>query len=63
MMTPEDEIEMFIEQHATMESRRLDVAIGFARSMVCEMKACTAKWEATELALEDEVRRRSNSVN
>lgn len=63
MMTPDDEIEMFIEQHATAESRRLDVAIGFARSMVCEMRACTAKWEATERALAEEMRRRSDSVN
>jgi hypothetical protein len=63
MTTPDDDIEKFIAQHATAESRRLDVAISFARSMVSEMKACTAKWEATERALEDAIRRRRESVN
>lgn len=63
MTNPEEDIESFLEDHPTAECRRLDVAICFARSMVTEMKACTAKWEAVERALEEAILRRSTSLN
>jgi hypothetical protein len=63
-ITPEQDIEMFLRRQASAESRRLDIAIHFARSMVTEMRECTAKWEATEKALEDaKLRRQSVNAN
>jgi hypothetical protein len=63
MTTPEEDLESFLEDHGTAECRRLDVAVCFVQSMVSEMKACTARWEAVERALEEAIRRRATSPN
>ena len=63
MTTPEEDLESFLEDQGTAKCRRLDVAMCFARSMVSELRACTARWEAVERALEEAIRRRAAGPN
>ena len=52
MATPGEDIDAFLEHSGTPCSRRLDVAIVFARSMLRELRRSAAEWDATVAALE-----------
>lgn len=45
--TPDDDIETFLKGHAATRSRRLDVAILYADSMMRELRVAVAQWEET----------------
>ncbi len=46
MTIPDREILRFLQENGVAEPERLQVAVVFAQSMVLEMKATLAQWEA-----------------
>ncbi len=55
MPTANDEIRAFLNSSGTDDSRKLDVARLFARSMLRELRSAGAEWEATAATLDQEV--------
>jgi hypothetical protein len=52
MATPDEEIRAFLSGGDSDDSRRLDVAALFARSMLKELRTAVAEWEATAATIE-----------
>ena len=53
MPTPNEEMKAFLSGGGADDSRRLDVATLFARSMLRELRAAVAQWEATSATLDE----------
>jgi hypothetical protein len=53
MPTPAQEMKAFLSGEGPDDSRRLDVATLFARSMLRELRAAVAEWEATAATIEE----------
>jgi hypothetical protein len=53
MATPGQDIDAYLEHSGTVEPKRLDVAIVFARSMLRELRDSAADWERTATALQE----------
>ncbi len=52
MATPDEEIRAFLSGGDADDSRRLNVASLFARSMLTELRTAVAEWEATAATIE-----------
>ena len=52
MPIPDEEIRAFLSGGDADDSRRLDVATLFARSMLKELRTAVAEWEATAATIE-----------
>jgi hypothetical protein len=53
MPSPSEDVQQFLENTREAEGRALDVAIVYARSMVAELRASIADWEAAEARLRE----------